>query len=246
MIEADVLAIARNGTCAIGYITVPLAEFTQDPESPFFKVVGSGFLVRQTTAMTNRHVVEALVEYQADLGFPDAQRMVAFVAPREGEDLQFTIRMIRGIGVLADEHLDAAFVDFLEHDPGHFQDIGPLAIQDEWDLAVTEPVALVGYPYGQAMLQRRGRVYRWGPVVQQGHISAISPFDTTEIPNQILMDVRVAAGMSGAPIFRPRTGQVIGILHSMWKATTALGLPLTQPMLDGWLAMYDAMRNQAN
>lgn len=238
MIATEILTSVRNGTCAIGYLSVSLEQFTTDPTAPHFHVVGSGFLVRQTIAITNRHVIEALDDSQAKEGFPDSQKMVAFVAPRTSDDLQFTIRMIRSVSTVANEDIDLGFVLFREHDPQHFQDIGPLTIQKDWELTVTERIALVGYPYGQAMLQRRGRVYRWGPVVQQGYISAVSPFDISTTPNEILMDVRVAGGMSGAPVFRPGDGIVIGILHSTWEATTALGLPLTRRIVEALVAPF--------
>jgi hypothetical protein len=45
--------------------------------------------------------------------------------------------------------------------------------------------------------------------------------------------------MSGAPIFRPGTGAVVGIHHSGWEATTALGQPMTQALLAEWLVEYD-------
>jgi hypothetical protein len=90
------------------------------------------------------------------------------------------------------------------------------------------------------MLQRNRRVYRWGPVVQQGHISAISPFDNASRPEEMLLDVRVAGGMSGAPIFLPDDAAVVGIITSTWEATTAVGIPITQEVLRQWLSRADA------
>ena len=78
-----------------------------------------------------------------------------------------------------------------------------------------------------------------GPVVQRGFISAISPFDSSLEPNEMLLDVRTAGGMSGAPIFRPSNGEVIGIHHSGWEATTALGLPLIKQKVEEWLTLFD-------
>jgi S1-C subfamily serine protease len=84
--------------------------------------------------------------------------------------------------------------------------------------------------------------FRWGPVVQQGYISAISPFDSSEIPEEILLDVRTAKGMSGAPVFRPHNGEVIGIHYAVIEATTAFGIPLTQGMVESGLSEYDKNR----
>ena len=116
----------------------------------------------------------------------------------------------------------------------------PLSFHAEFDYQVTQAIGLCGYPYGYSMLQKDGKVYRWGPVVQQGFISAISPFDTTTSPDELLLDVRVAEGMSGAPIFSPTDGIVIGIVHSGWEATTALGLPFTISVVESWLKKHDS------
>ena len=239
MISQDALYKVRNGICAIGYVTVPRNIYTQDPQSPYFKVVGTGFLLRETTVMTNRHVVDGLINQQEDLGFPDDQRVIIFTAPRPGNGLQIVIRRIRRLTRLAEEELDIGFVEFNVGPEDQFEGIVPLTIQENWTLPVGAPIAVSGYPYGHYMLQRNKRVYRWGPVVQQGYISAISPFDLVVTPNEILLDVRTAEGMSGAPIFHPDTGVVIGIHHSGWEATTALGLPLVAEKVSEWLNNYE-------
>jgi hypothetical protein len=147
--------------------------------------------------------------------------------------------MIRHYGVLSNQEVDVGFVEFhIVHKP-HFEGIVPLQAVDSLDLHVSEEIAVYGYPYGTAMLERNRKIYRWGPVIQQGWISGISPFETSAMPDEILLDVRTADGMSGAPIFRPSTGAVIGIHHSGWEATTALGQPMNRTLLAEWLAEYD-------
>ncbi len=224
MIDPKVINSVRNGVCAVGYLTVPLKEYQSNIQSPYFQVVGTGFLVRETTVITNRHVIQGLIDEQANLGFPYSQFFLSFVAPDEEANLQVTIRMIRHFAALNDEALDVGFLEFEVVNKTHFQHISPLDICSSPKLRVTEEVAVCGYPYGTAMLKKNAKVYRWGPVIQHGFISAISPFDTTDEPDEILLDVRTANGMSGAPIFRPSNGKVIGIHHSGWEATTALVL----------------------
>lgn len=240
MIESSIISRVRNGVCAVGYLTVPLEEYERNTQSPFFKVVGTGFLVRETTVMTNRHVIEGLFRCQADIGFPNSQFFLSFVVPSENSKLQVTIRMIRHFTTLTDESLDVGFLSFNIVQQEHFQDIAPLKIATYTDLKVSEEVAICGYPYGTSMLVIKSKVYRWGPVIQRGFISALSPFDTTDDPNEILLDVRTAGGMSGAPIFKPANGEGIGIHHAGWEATTALGLPLTQDRVSDWLNSYDS------
>lgn len=242
MIDQGVISKVRNGVCAVGYLTVPLPTYLKDLTKPYFKVVGTGFLVRDTTVVTNRHVIEGLLEEQADLGFPDNQFFISFVAPHDTSDLQITLRMIRGFATHEILDLDVGFLEFQRKPAQQFKNIYPLVVSKDWNLRVTAEICVCGYPYGNAMLEKDGRVYRWGPVIQQGHISALSPFDTQEIPNEILLDVRTAGGMSGAPIFRPDSGEVVGIHHSGIEATTAFGLPLTKSIINSWLTKYDDIR----
>ena len=239
MISPKVIAQVRNGVCAVGYLSVPLNEYLQNSDSPFFQVIGTGFLVRPTTVITNRHVIEALFESQANLGFPSSQFFLSFVVPDQNDVLRNTVRMIRHFAALEDTEPDIGFVEFKVVHDQHFRDIMPLQIVKSPDFLVTEEIAVCGYPYGTSMLKRGAKLYRWGPVIQQGAISAISPFDTSKSPDEILLDVRTAGGMSGAPIFRPSSGEVVGIHYAGWEATTALGLPLTESQVAAWIAVYN-------
>ncbi len=238
MISPEVISQVRNGVCAVGYLSVPLKQYHQNLGAPFFHVIGTGFLVRPTTVITNRHVIEAVLESQANFGFPSSQLFLSFAVPDENENLRNIVRMIRHFAALEHTGPDIGFVEFAVVYEDHFKDIAPLRITKSPDFRVTEEIAVCGYPYGTAMLKRGSKVYRWGPVIQQGSISAISPFDTSLSPDEILLDVRTADGMSGAPIFRPSSGEVVGIHYAGWEATTALGLPLTESKVASWLEVY--------
>lgn len=243
MIEPAVLGRIRHGICAVGYLTVPLEQYNKDATQPFFKVVGTGFLVRPSVVMTNRHVIEGLGERQLDLGFPDKQQMLLFVAIGPDARLRPVVRMIRSTFTADNLNFDVGFIQFQRAPEEHFQGIEPLTFDESYSLRVTQEIAVCGYPYGEAMLQRGGTVYRWGPVVQSGHISAVSPFDGVPepfLPTELLLDVRIAGGMSGGPVVRPGDGSVVGIIHSMWESTTALGLPLTKAVVDQWLVQAPA------
>ena len=84
---------------------------------------------------------------------------------------------------------------------------------------------------------------RW---YMEGHISAVSPFDTTGVPDEILLDVRTAPGMSGAPIFRPASGRVIGVHYAGIEATTAFGIPLSNAIVESALSKFDDHRTDLN
>ena len=53
MITKEIIDKVTNGVCAIGYLSVPLEEYRKNTLSPFFQIIGTGFLVRPTTVITN-------------------------------------------------------------------------------------------------------------------------------------------------------------------------------------------------
>jgi S1-C subfamily serine protease len=206
-----------------------------------FQVIGTGFLVGKATVLTNRHVIAGLLEAEITQVVPRRQLFIQFVAPNGRQSLQIVPRMIREVSYLDDPKLDIGFIKYKVVFPKHFRSIRPLAIVARWNLRVSEEVGVCGYPYGTQLLAS-GHSYRWGPVVQQGHISAVSPFETTGKPDDILLDVRTAGGMSGAPVFRPRTGTVIGVHYAGIEATTAFGVPLNQRTVKAALARFNRRR----
>ena len=122
-----------------------------------------------------------------------------FVVVGEDARLRPVIRMIRGTWAASHADLDVGFIEFQREPESHFVGVEPLEFDEVYRLRVTEEIAVCGYPYGEAMLQRDGTVCRWGPVVQQGHVSAVSPFDAVpegQLPKELLLDVRIAGGMS--------------------------------------------------
>lgn len=245
MIDSDIYRSVRNGVCAIGYLTQPLDVYRQNLESDIFQVIGTGFLVDEPIVITNRHVIGALFDSMITNIVPKNQLFIQFVAPDEYAKLRLVPRMIREVSYLDNPKLDIGFIKYKVVIEEHFESIEPLPIVSSWDLKVSERVGICGYPYG-TYLQTSGLVFRWGPVVQQGHISAVSPFDTTDLPEEILLDVRTARGMSGAPIFRPETGDVIGVHYAGIEATTAFGIPVTSDTVAAGIGEFDKNRRVWN
>jgi hypothetical protein len=77
---------------------------------------------------------------------------------------------------------------------------------------IGEEIGIVGYSHGSILLHKGKRISRFGPLMQTGHIAALSPFDSDR-PDELLLDLRVAPASSGSPVFLARTGEVIGILQ---------------------------------
>lgn len=245
MIDSEIYRSVRNGVCAIGYLTEPLAVYRQNLESDIFQVIGTGFLVEEPIVITNRHVIGGLFDSLVTNLVPEKQLFIQFVAPDDDGTLKLVPRMIREVSYLDNPKLDIGFVKYKVVVEEHFESIRPLSVVGSWDLKVSEQIGICGYPYG-TYLQTSGLVFRWGPVIQQGYISAVSPFDTTDLPEEILMDVRTAGGMSGAPIFRPDTGDVIGVHHAGIETVTAFGIPLTSGTVSGGIQDFDKNRTVWN
>lgn len=227
MIRQDVYSLVRNGVCAVGFLTESLTVYRERLDEPIFQVIGTGFLIKDTLVLTNRHVIAGLMEAMVSNVVPANQLFIQFVVPHTGSKLQIVPRMIREVSYVESPKLDLGFITFKTVHDEHFAAIRPLAIADNWKLNVTEPVAVCGYPYGTSMLHR-GHYIRLGPITQQGHVSAISPFDTTATPDEILLDVRTAPGMSGAPVFAPMEGEVVAVHYAGIEATIAFGIPITR------------------
>jgi V8-like Glu-specific endopeptidase len=214
--------------------------------------VGTGFLVREGVVMTNRHVIDDLNRAVEPKKLPESEMFLLFIVFRaigKLQQLAITPRKIRATYTVRDGRLDIGFIRFNVVHPQHFHDVEPVELDDPASIRVSEEIAVFGYPHGNALLEKDGRVNRWGPVVQQGWISGISPYESFGPPEEFLLDVRVAHGISGAPVFRPRTGTVCGVLHSgigtrrdnadVALTTTAFAQPISDTSLANWLAEFD-------
>jgi hypothetical protein len=235
MIPQDVLNTIRNGICSVGFITVPPEEFRPSTEDPVLNVIGTGFIVHSGIVMTCKHVLEGLLEYQGEMGFADNQRIAMFVRADNSGNWRAFASEIQWLSFPKTSDFDVGFIGYNSPDDPAVANPAPLTIAANKKYTVTESIAICGYPYGHQMLQRNEKVYRWGPVVQQGYISAVSPYDSAASVDELLLDIRIAGGMSGAPLFRITDGAVIGMVHSTWEATTALALPLTEKIVAGWV-----------
>jgi S1-C subfamily serine protease len=248
MVDQKALERVRPGICAIGYFTRPWEEALRDPERGHFGIVGTGFLVRPTLVATNAHVVTGLQEVQERWGISDSQRFLLFVYPIGGAWQTAYIHVQESaVSPLPHRYADIAFLEFERHPHKEFERCQPLGLGNIRSIRVGDPIAVCGYPFGEEMLQEDRVVYRFGPVLQQGHLSAISPYDIPESQvDQLLLDLRTAGGMSGSPVFLPQTGEVVGILRAGTPDnTTSMAIPFDSEESAEWLDAFDAAKREA-
>ena len=175
---------------------------------------------------------------------PNDQRFVQFVQKVDGgwstEFMKVAAMYVLPKGMDLGLVELATSVDSMEPQPY------PLIINEMNSLTVRvgKDVGTFGYPYGEELLERKGRIYRFGPILQQGYISAIAPFDTPGAIEELLLDMRAHKGMSGSPVFLPESGDVIGIIYESWEPTAAFALPLTPGIIELLLNAYLAAKDE--
>jgi hypothetical protein len=223
---------------------VPVSQYVAEPDKPHFDIVGTGFLVRPTTAITNRHVVEALRSISKKKRIVADRLLVQFTVP-DGAEYVHTLSQIQRWGSVDNPRpLDIGFIDFERSPLAAFEACQPVVLDDPPAFRVGSRVAMVGYAFGTKHLARsvggKHRMYRFGPVLQQGFISAVAPFDNSPRIDRLLLDIRTGEGMSGSPVFDPDTGVVVGIHDAGKEATTAFAIPLSRAMVDSLLRVHDS------
>ena len=243
MITESVLNQIRYAVCAVGYLRIPAEEYVRDAAAPQYAIVGTGFLVRDRTVLTNRHVLQKLNDACTKLGFGDERKMLQFVYPTAA-GLQAGFCKFVSAGYITNPHIDVAFIEFKRRSEPEFQQCRPVRVTDDSSgIKVGRPIGMFGYPEGTNLLVNRfsddKRIYRFGPVLQQGYVSALAPYEGNMPISEVLSDIRTVGGMSGSPLFFSDSGKVFAIHFASNKSTTAFSIPLYESELLNWLTLHD-------
>jgi len=243
VIDQGILDTVRSAVCGVGRFLAHPDHIQTDPTHPRLEIIGTGFLIDNTTVITNRHVVQDLHKLIKGRRIPPSWEFLHFVYPTLA-GWQAAYQKIRGEGIVHHALLDIAFLEFDRPQAPGFEKCQPQDFGDLALLRVSQPVAAVGYPHGEDLLMRGKEQYRFGPVLQRGYISAISPLDNVPggAVEELLLDLRAAEGMSGSPIFIPASGKVVGMLTSGWVGsrlvTTSNAIPIGANEAGDLLAEY--------
>lgn len=248
MIDVDIVKKIRSSVCSIGYLTVPMEQHRLDPTNPDFNILGTGFLITDNLVLTNRHVLESLFEAVDSQDIPAEQHLISFVYPRTDNEPNWQISyttITNSIIPDGDDKVDIGFIEFSrEKTTEDFKQCKPVEFDDLSMVNIGDKVAMWGYPEGTALLlpsfkyepyKSSEKLCRVGPVLQQGYISAGTPFEVEPNTHEFLLDIRTFNGMSGSPVFNPKTGKVIGMHYKGNKSTTSVAVALSNKDINFWL-----------
>jgi Trypsin-like peptidase domain len=183
------------------------ADREKDPKRAAFEVIGTGFLIGPDHVMTANHVIDDLLERAKRHRIPQEQMGLEFVCstgPRQWQTIYCPLRV-----QVRSPETDTASVVFDNRQTGYLKVVD--VIGRGWRPRVGMPVGTVGYPFGSILLRSGRTLRRFGPILKQGVIAAMSPYDEPE-PTDYLLDLVSAPASSGSPVFLTESHQVIGMV----------------------------------
>jgi S1-C subfamily serine protease len=213
---------------------------------PKSMVVGTGFLVRTKFVVTNRHVIEAIASDHREFGHHQ-NWYLEFTYPQLADaGWTQTFKRVNNILAIVDPTgggaIDAGLLQFDtsgETDAG-FDRCTPVVFGELREVVVGTDIAVCGFPLGNELLIGAG-LWRFGPVIHEGIISGVAPFDITDprLLTAFVTDLNSAGGMSGSPVFTPIEGRVIGLHYAGAPGTVGCAVPIDQTRIDSWIRFYE-------
>jgi len=212
------------------------------------RVSATGFLVQDDLVLTNRHVIEAIYQDHQAKGHHD-HWYIRFTYPEGQDGWSETTKRIKKCFALVDPTgggaLDVGLLSFVRNS-GELEECQPVDFGELESIAAGNDIAICGFPDGNELLVNvRLGVYRFGPVVHQGIISAIAPYDEVDqrLITMFLTDLNSAKGMSGSPVFLPSNGRVIGLHYAGSRGTLGCALPIDQKKVGDWISIFNRVIN---
>ena len=249
-IDPEIIRSLRTSTCGIVFLPVPHDQLSDaaillggNYTSANSQLVGTGFLIRSDLILTNRHVVEEIVNGIQDNGVNNWY--LRFSYPEQGAWSESFLRAKNAFAFVDPKGrgiLDAGIISFDREDG--MNQCQPVQFGSLSDIEVGRQIAMSGYPLGNTLINNdRMGIHRFGPVVHQGMISAISPFDTANRRSytSILTDIYSAPGFSGSPLFLPESGEVVGIHYGGAEILLGCAIPIDKKRIDGWIRFYESV-----
>lgn len=211
------------GLSVVAFICTYLVRSRAD-ESPMPllpPILGTGFAVGPDGLfVTNAHVVEAWIKISQMLGANEEASPVAALYFRPGETA-VSIHLFEVLGAISPgpyvggpgyrgpTEIDLALVRVA------VRGIPPVQFASD-DSPIVHPgdeVATIGFPLGEDLLVHNREEPIFGPVLQRGVISAVSPGPCRN-PISFLVNIMVQGGASGSPVFRTSDGSLVGVMRA--------------------------------
>jgi hypothetical protein len=255
MISTDVVAKIRPSTCAVVRLKRPHEELVPSPSGdislPDSDVIATGFLIRRDLVLTNRHVVQEIVT-ASKKAKSLKHWYVLFTYPIPGGKLSQTYRRLTNVFAFVEpsggDRLDAGILAFNRSDDFAESHCPPVQFAELSSIAVGVEIGICGFPLGNAVTSRAPAVTRFGPLIHEGIISGLAPFDVRNPRGIItfLTDLNTAGGMSGSPVFLRSDGNVLGLHFAGAAGTLGCAIPIDRARVEQWIAFYEkvAIRNE--
>jgi hypothetical protein len=237
-----------NAVCALGWCEASVDDLRKERLGAQLKIVGTGFLIRHDTVLTCRHVIAKTLQARQLKGKPDHPLIaVFFVASEKSIDLRF--HAWRNYGWLNPPLDDVGAVIIDEPDAAIRDRQPPLEVLSPYTIRTGDAVAVIGYPFGTAALVDQNaeggpRLYRFGPVIQRGFVSAIAPMGHGARVDRLLLDVRTTSAMSGGAVLALASSRIVGVHTGGFEtdpATLAFAAPLNSSIVEVLLRQVDRM-----
>lgn len=241
MISQDVVSKIYSSVCALGIRRVDAEQHQNEPIAPHFEIIGTGFAIGSGLVITNRHVLQSMRQHMESNDYDHESLSAQFVTLKpNGWSLHFCA--IGSVGLCNDPDEDIGLLYL----PG-LGTLGNRSVSfgNPGKLLLGQSLAILGYADGKILHQPNfgdvfdEELYRFGPILQQGYLSAVAPIHGCNVVTRLLLDIRTTSGLSGSPVFNPDNGEVIGIHFASNKTTTAFAVPLDAERVQSYVSNFD-------
>lgn len=214
MITTEVYRTLRNSICAIAaskYSNVWDADFDQNVD-PEWKVFGTGFLLENDVVLTNKHIFNEI------RNFTWGRVAIVFIHNVTDSKVARSYHPIKGAADVNnfpahflrddDEANEIAFLKVAFDNAQIPRSVHPVTLGSPSDIQIGNSIGVCGFIHGEELLNLSDKLVRFEPLLLQGHIAGICPFDGD--PSIIITDITNGPGLSGSPVFT-ESGKVIGL-----------------------------------
>ncbi len=189
--------------------------------NPYFPdIVGTGFMVREDgIVLTNKHITDRIKALPKRKDAPKhewpALIKVFHLIPEQGmaiidldiEGVVFPGEFVKPKAYYGEDLPDVAAICIKA------KDLPIMRLQSSLNIREGENVGVVGFPMGIQTLLAPGWLHQLSPTLQTGIVSAVLPFPCDN-PHALLLDLMTQGGSSGSAVFRPETGEVVGMVYA--------------------------------